>query len=77
MTTSLNRLPNGTIELTITLSWPEIEKTYHQVVQDFVSKAEIPGFRKGKAPQEMVEEKLDKTKVYEEVLKDAVPKAYT
>jgi trigger factor len=41
-----------------------------------VQNAEIPGFRKGKAPRAKVEEKLDKTKVYEEALKKIIPESY-
>lgn len=76
MTVAVNRLANGTIELTITIPWSEIQITYDQVVEDFVKEAELPGFRKGKAPRDLVEKQLDKTKVYEEVLKRIVPKAY-
>ncbi len=77
MTVAVNRLANGTIELTITISWSEIKTTYDHVVDEFVQETELPGFRKGKAPKNLVEEILDKSKVYEEVLKHIVPKAYT
>lgn len=77
MTVAVNRLANGTIELTITIPWLDVKTTYDQVVEEFVKEAELPGFRKGKAPRKLVEEKLDKTKVYEEVLKQIVPKTYT
>jgi FKBP-type peptidyl-prolyl cis-trans isomerase (trigger factor) len=76
MTVALSRLANGTIELTITIPWSEVKTSYDQVVEEFVKEAELPGFRKGKAPRKLVEEKLDKTKVYEEVLKRIVPKGY-
>lgn len=71
------KTPDGTIELTITIPWEEIQTTYKVVVDESVANAEISGFRKGKAPKQMVEETLDKTKVYEETIKRLVPKAYT
>lgn len=77
MTTALSRLDDGTIELTLTIAWATIQQTYALVVDDFVKAAEIPGFRKGKAPKAMVEESLDKNKVYEETIKRIVPQAYT
>jgi len=77
MTVAINRLSNGTIELTITIPWVDVKTTYDKVVDDFVKETELPGFRKGKAPRKLVEENLDKGKVYEEVLKEIVPKAYT
>ncbi len=76
MTTALQKHSDGTIELTITIPWPDVAKTYDHVVDEMVANAELPGFRKGKAPRAKVEEKLDKTKVYEEVLKHLIPDVY-
>lgn len=76
MTSSLQRLPDATIELTITIPWPDVAKTYEAAVNEAVKQAEVSGFRRGKAPRKVVEEKLDKTKVYEDVLKDLLPKVY-
>lgn len=76
MTSTINRLPDGTIELLITVPWTVIDSTYNAVVEDAVKEAEVAGFRKGKAPRAVVEEKLDKTKVYEDVLKRVIPQTY-
>lgn len=76
MTSALQRLPDETIELTITIPWADIASLYEQAIVAAVQNAELPGFRRGKAPRKAVEEKLDKTKIYEEVLKDLLPKAY-
>lgn len=77
MTSALERLPKHTIKLTITLGWTEIKSTYEKVLNRVISEAEVAGFRKGKAPRKLVEEKIDKAKLYEEVLKETVPKAYS
>ena len=69
--------PDKTVELTLTIPWDQVKTTYNEVVEDFVKEAEVPGFRKGKAPRATVEEQLDKTKVYEEVLQRIIPKVYT
>jgi FKBP-type peptidyl-prolyl cis-trans isomerase (trigger factor) len=76
MTSTIQRLPDQTIELIIKVSWTSIEETYNAVVEDAVKEAEVAGFRKGKAPRSVVEEKLDKTKVYEDVLKRIIPQTY-
>lgn len=76
MKSSLSRQQDGTIELTITVPWSEVETLYEKVVADLVKNAEIEGFRKGKAPRAMVEAKLDRTKTYEEVLKELIPQSY-
>lgn len=77
ITTALQKEPNGTIRLTITIPSIEIKKTWEEVMTEVVNNAEIQGFRKGKAPRKLVEEKADKEKIREEVLKKLLPVAYT
>lgn len=77
MKSTIQTTPDGTIEFIITLPWADIQATYKAVVTETASNAEIAGFRKGKAPQQIVEENIDKTKTYEETIKRLVPKAYT
>lgn len=77
MITAFSKSEDGTIELTLTIPWADITKIYEVVVEETVKESEKPGFRKGKAPRKMVEESLDKTKVYEEAIKRIVPDAYT
>lgn len=72
----MQKTANGNIELEITLPWAEVLKTYNHVVDEITESAELPGFRKGKAPREKVEESLDKTKTYEEVLRHLIPHIY-
>lgn len=70
-------LPKQTVELEITIPWQEIKTTYAEFLTSVSKEAEVKGFRKGKAPKNLVEEKLDKNKLYEEVIKKIVPKAYS
>ena len=76
MISALQKEPNGTIKLTITIPFDAVKKEWDSVIEDAVKNAEIPGFRKGKAPKHLVEEKLDKTKIQEEVLKKLLPQYY-
>lgn len=76
MIATLNKTADNTIELTITIPWADIQKTYAEAVEDMVKQTEVPGFRKGKAPRKLAEESLDKNKIYEEVIKRIVPAAY-
>lgn len=76
MTATKQTLADGTIELTVTIPWKDIAKTYDEVVKEMVKASELPGFRKGKAPRKLVEEKVDKGKAYEEVLKKLIPQVY-
>ncbi len=76
MTSTIDRTPDGSVALTITIPWTDVSKTYEKTIVDMVNKAELPGFRVGKAPRELVEKNLDKSKVYEEALKELIPAAY-
>lgn len=72
----LAKQEGGTIQLTITIPVATINETYKEVVVSVTKNAEIPGFRKGKAPQNIVNDKIDKNKIYEEVIEKIVPQAY-
>ncbi|HXS14863.1 MAG TPA: trigger factor [Candidatus Saccharimonadales bacterium] len=76
MTSQLTKTPDGTITLSITLPKAEVKKAWEAEVVRAVENAELPGFRKGKAPRSMVEEKLDKTHLQEDVLRKLLPDAY-
>ncbi len=76
MISALNKLPDGTIELTITIPAELVKKTQEEVINEMVKNASLPGFRKGKAPKKLIEEKLDKETIREEVLKKLLPQTY-
>lgn len=77
MVSALNRLPNGNLELTITIPWEKVKLAYDEVLTKTVSEATIKGFRKGKAPKKLVEQKANKNILYEETLKLLIPEAYS
>ena len=76
MISALQKLPNGTIQITVTIPSSVVKKAWDEVVDAAVKNAEVAGFRKGKAPKHLVEEKIDKAKVQEEVLKKLLPQFY-
>lgn len=74
--TKIERKPDGSIQLTIIIPKSDISKIRENLINDAVTNAEISGFRKGKAPRDIVEKSLDKGKINEEVLKKLLPTAY-
>ena len=76
MISAIQRQEDGTIRLTVTVPSDAVKKTWDEVIENAVKNAEVAGFRKGKAPKHLVEEKIDKTKVQEEVLKKLLPQYY-
>ncbi len=77
ITTALQKETNGTIRLTVTIPSVDVKKAWEEVLEEAVKNADVPGFRKGKAPRNLVEEKVDKEKIREEVLRKLLPLAYT
>lgn len=76
MISAIQKEPNGTIRLTVTIPASDVKKTWNEVVEEAVKNAELPGFRKGKAPRKLVEEKVDKEKIREDVLRKLLPVTY-
>lgn len=74
---TIKNLPKQTAELEITIPWDEVKSSYEKIFSDIGKEVEIEGFRKGKAPKKMLTDKIDKTKLYQEVIKEVVPKAYS
>jgi FKBP-type peptidyl-prolyl cis-trans isomerase (trigger factor) len=76
MKSLIERKIDGTIQLSITIPLVDIKKAKEDVINQAVTQAEFSGFRKGKAPRELVEKSLDKIKINEEVLRKLLPQAY-
>jgi FKBP-type peptidyl-prolyl cis-trans isomerase (trigger factor) len=77
MTSVIKKHEDGTIELTIALPWERVKKARTEVIKEHAEVAELPGFRKGKAPVEAVEKNLDRDHLREDVLKKLLPEGYT
>lgn len=77
MTTALTRLSGSAFELTITVPWLDVKKIYDLVFDELAAQIDIEGFRKGKAPKEVITSKIDKAKVYREVINHLLPESYS
>lgn len=76
MAAELTTLEDGTIKLTITIPLDQIQKTREEVMAEVKKSANIPGFRKGMAPADLVEKSADEAKIREEILKKLLPTSY-
>lgn len=74
LTKTINKLPNSIVEVTITIPWEDISGLYTQTLQSYAEGLEIPGFRKGQVPTDLVEERYPKN-IQEELLKVAMPQS--
>jgi FKBP-type peptidyl-prolyl cis-trans isomerase (trigger factor) len=74
--TAIERLEDGTVKVTLTIPLASVKKAREEVVKELATHADLPGFRKGKAPEKLVEEKLNPDTIREEVLKKLLPQVY-
>jgi FKBP-type peptidyl-prolyl cis-trans isomerase (trigger factor) len=72
----LTWLPKKTFELEFTIPWEQVKKAYRQALKKLAQEAKVKGFRKGKAPLDVVEKEVDQGKVYGEVINQLLPLAY-
>lgn len=76
MITALKKHEDATIELTITIPSQKVKEAKDLVLKEHVKTAQLPGFRKGMAPLDLVEKSLDKEHVREDVLRKLLPEGY-
>lgn len=77
MKSVIEKQEDANIKLTITIPVAEIKKTRELLIENYSKNAELPGFRKGKAPANLVEEKIDEEKIREEILRRLLPLHYS
>jgi trigger factor len=70
------KVENSQAFLTIEMEPADMEAGMQHAYQHLVQKANIPGFRKGKAPRHVVERTLGKDRMLEEAIDHMVPEAY-
>jgi FKBP-type peptidyl-prolyl cis-trans isomerase (trigger factor) len=76
MISAFKKHEDGTIELTVTVPSATIAKTKDDVLEEHVKVSELPGFRKGMAPKDIVEKSLDLEHIREDILRKVLPEAY-
>jgi trigger factor len=71
----ITRLENSNVRLNLTVPRDEVRSQYQDLLKDYVKKAQIPGFRKGKVPLEVLERKFGealKNEALDQILESAV-----
>jgi trigger factor len=69
-------LENRQVELTIEVEDERVQQALHQAARRIADRANIPGFRKGKAPYEVVVRALGQDAVFEEMIEELGQKVY-
>jgi trigger factor len=61
VTKEITRLEKSNVKLSITIPKDEVRSQYQDMLKDYTKKLQLPGFRKGKVPQEVLERKFGKS----------------
>ena len=74
--TSVNKLENNMVELTISVSEEQFQDALVKAYKKKVKSIAIPGFRKGKAPKAMIEKMYGREFFYDDAINMVYPSAY-
>lgn len=74
LTKNIVKLPKSQIDVQITMQWADLQTKWDEVWNKVASEIEIPGFRKGQAPANIVEPRI-LPQVQQEALKQIMPAA--
>jgi trigger factor len=73
---NLEKLEQNFVMLEVTVEPKEIEEALAESYKIVVNKVNLPGFRKGHIPRQILEAQLGKTVLYEDAIDNIVTKAY-
>ncbi|MEK7478125.1 MAG: trigger factor, partial [Patescibacteria group bacterium] len=76
MKIEVTQLPASEVEITGELTIEEFERYRNEVLKEFSAAADIPGFRQGHAPTNLVEQKIGEEKILWETAEHALDHLY-
>lgn len=76
MKVNIANLPKSLVQIEVEIPPPEWERNLDRAAQELSKDLTIQGFRPGKAPRELVEEKIGNQKIYEEAGRMAIQETY-
>src|SRR5437762_14377893 len=72
MKTDIKKIDSSQVQLTVELSGQELQDHIKKIQQEARQDISVDGFRKGKAPDHMVNDRLDQQKILQFALQDAI-----
>ena len=77
MTSTLEKIDDTTVKLTVTLTEADIAPMMAHAYEHVGSQVQIPGFRKGKVPPRILEQRVGKGAIIEHAVNDGLPTWYS
>ncbi|PKQ25014.1 MAG: trigger factor [Actinobacteria bacterium HGW-Actinobacteria-4] len=77
MTSALDQIDATTVKLTVTLSEEDLAPALKHAYEHIGEQVQIPGFRKGKVPAKILEQRVGKAAVIEHAVNEGLPRWYS
>lgn len=77
MKTNVEKLPENMVKVDIEIPAQEAVKFYNDAAKRLAQYVNIPGFRKGKAPRNIVEQNIGEERIKHEALENALPRIFS
>jgi trigger factor len=74
--TTIERVDDITVKLSVTVEADRVRRALDEASRKLAQEVRVPGFRPGKAPRRLLEQRLGKDAVVQEALRDALPDFY-
>lgn len=76
MPSTLEQLSPNRVKLTIEMPFDELKPSLDKAYKDIASQVNVPGFRRGKVPAAIIDQRFGRGAVLQEAINDALPQAY-
>ncbi len=76
MKSTVENLSETRVKLTVEIPFEDLEDSIQQAYRSIASQVNVPGFRRGKVPSRIIDQRFGRGVVLEEVVNKEVPKAY-
>ena len=76
MKSAVETLSPTRVKLTIELPFEDMQDSFDAAFKRIASQVNIPGFRKGKVPARVIEQRFGRAAILDEAVNEALPKAY-
>jgi len=74
--TSVDKLSDTRVKLTVTVPFDELGPEIDQAYKAIAQQVNIPGFRRGKAPRQLIDARIGRGPILEQVVNDMLPTRY-
>lgn len=77
MPNTLEQLSSNRVKLTVEIPFDELKPSLDKAYKDIAGQVNVPGFRKGKVPAPVIDQRFGRGAVLQEAINDALPQAYS